>query len=212
MNKKSKSFQWDNTTKDENSYKNLLFEFLMIYGLTILAAIIVAVIAVYFLPSYNPQFKITKEVCEENIGELTACKLGCDYDFIFYNDVRYVSLIDNVKYDCYKFCDKEIIKLCHQEEVSEINLKASICFVNSDGSVDKECANDFSHPITLTKEDLTIDWLNENAEIYWCDFKKERNELYSHFDEEYGNCDYFKSIENDFNRWKLNEYIIEVKR
>jgi len=66
----------------------------------------------------------------------------------------------------------------------------------------------------LSKRDLTKKWLDDNCLVYWCDLGNEEKEKYTYFDENFGNCDYFKSIYNEgWNKWKCGEdYFVEVNR
>lgn len=96
---------------------------------------------------------------------------------------------------------------CSQAEVNELETDYLIAYSCSyeDG---RNCTPVYEK---IQKQNLTVEWLNENAGVLWCDLNKVQDKKnYDYYDEELGNCVYLEGISNHFNKWKLGNYTISV--
>ncbi len=203
-------------------------EFLMTYGWAILAAIIViGILAIYFHPfQLYVEFTISKEECQiesvlRNREGYMGCYEGCSQGIFetalgmkLTKDVFSQSDWDNTFSNCKNYCelrfgDKET-EVCKQVEVEEIEIKHSLCEDACGGA--ESCVaycveeRNFDTDIIekVSKEDLTRELLNENAECIEC---------YYDYDNSVDADGYCEGKDWDFcNKWSLNEYTIKVNK
>lgn len=188
--------------KQEKWYEKDYIPVYPIFGI-LLAIIIMGFYALY---PFEPEFIIKKEVCEEKTFYLdrimsSQCRIGCAYYAILSKDTSYSTECKQRCIDDYYY----VVKTCKQVEVDELpvgylshDLEIPSCkfIVNiiignimDYGLLDKGggvCA-------TISKQDLTTEWLNENSECsLW-------------YSEEH--------IANDNSciQWEYKNYTIEIK-
>jgi hypothetical protein len=175
----------------------------------------------------EPHFKIYKEECRnETIMTICKLSQEDYIDNVckkcnnFKSEEELLGCVDE-RVECIDKFDNRMCRqikeeVCKQVEVDKIEMfnSYSCSMINSKGENSHEyflkndscCFRDKPDLCWKTKkvdnkiikkQDLKIEWLDENCLVYWCDLED--------------NCDYFKGIYNHgWDKWKCEDYIIET--
>lgn len=154
----------------------------------------------------EPEFKITKEECRNELNEILKEK----YWFLVEEQYRVGCIGEcNKELDylnCQEFSEDRCNELKQQEESTQEEMWSNLIEVCKQVEVDDSewieeeyCIEDVGCGFFMSsrfKEDLTIDWLNKNCLVYWCDLEN--------------NCDYFRTTDDGWGKYKCGDYFVEV--
>lgn len=148
------------------------------------------------------QFKITKQECHT---ESTPKIIVTNYTYHEKNCSTILQLKPKDLLEPHPNNDYNIIEWCDAPDkiitskVTYDNLTREVCETKElDKLPSIEGLEDVPYAPSMSKEDLTIKWLDEHCMVYWCNLD--------------GSCDYFKGIGNEFNQWKCGNYKVEAIR
>lgn len=132
-------------TKMKNKKAQAVLEFLMIWGWLIMAIIVVICVILYFSQNQEPHFRIIKE--------------GNEIDEIGYD--RWIYFDEGTIDEMFRYCETQE-NYCFDKGWKERNLTAEDCHKEYAKCIDFDIG--YYKKATISKQNLTPDWLEENCE------------------------------------------------